>query len=76
MKALPPIALLVLAALRALGFAQVSETALGARAVSAAVARLRAESPGRLWLSTACPAATDFVRKHRPHLLPALTPAG
>lgn len=64
----------LVAGLRALGFALASETALGARAVSAAVARLRAESPQRLWLSTACPSATDFVRKHRPHLLSALTP--
>lgn len=64
----------MVAALRALGFAMVSETALGARAVSAAVAQLRSGSPERLWLSTACPSATDFVRKHRPHLLPALTP--
>jgi iron only hydrogenase large subunit-like protein len=64
----------LIAGLRAIGFTQVSETALGARAVSAAVARLRSESPERLWLSTACPSAVDFVRKHRPHLLPALTP--
>lgn len=64
----------MVSALQALGFALVSETALGARAVSAAVARLRHEQPARLWLSTACPAATDFIRKHRPHLLPALTP--
>jgi iron only hydrogenase large subunit-like protein len=64
----------MVAALRALGFALVSETALGARAVSAAVAQLREKTPDRLWLSTACPSATDFIRKHRPHLLAALTP--
>jgi iron only hydrogenase large subunit-like protein/PAS domain-containing protein len=61
------------AALRALGFVAVSETAIGACAVSAAVARLRLDQPERLWLSTACPAAVDFVRKHRPWLVPALT---
>ncbi len=64
----------VVAGLRALGFALVSETALGARAVSAAVADLRRDEPRRLWLSTACPAVVDFIRKHRPALAPALTP--
>lgn len=64
----------MIGALLALGFAAVSETALGARAISAAVADLRREQPGRLWLSTACPAAVDFVRKHRPDLVGCLTP--
>ncbi len=64
----------MIAGLQSLGFAAVSETAVGAQAVSAAVARLRADRPERLWLSTACPSAVDFVRKHRPALLPALTP--
>jgi Na+-translocating ferredoxin:NAD+ oxidoreductase RNF subunit RnfB len=64
----------MIAGLRALGFAAVSETAVGARAVSVAVAELRSAQPQRLWLSTACPSAVDFVRKHRPALLPALTP--
>lgn len=62
------------AALRAIGFAAVSETAVGARAVSAAVAAVVRGAPERLWLSTACPAAVDWVRKHRPALAPALTP--
>jgi len=64
----------MIAALHALGFSAVSETALGARAVSAAVAELRAGDPRHLWLSTACPAAVDFIRKHRPSLATALTP--
>lgn len=64
----------LVAGLRALGFAAASETALGARAVSKAVADLRAAHPERLWLSTACPSAVDFVRKHRPELVPSLTP--
>lgn len=64
----------LVAALRLLGFSCVSETALGARAVSKAVAELRRADPKRLHLSTACPAATDFIRKHRPALAPALTP--
>jgi Na+-translocating ferredoxin:NAD+ oxidoreductase RNF subunit RnfB len=66
----------LVAALRHLGFTAVSETALGARAVSAAIVDLRRREPQRLHLSTACPAATDFIRKHRPHLVAALTPVG
>ncbi len=64
----------LIAGLRRLGFASASETALGARAVSAAVAALQREQPQRLHLSSACPAAVDFIRKHRPALAPALTP--
>jgi iron only hydrogenase large subunit-like protein len=64
----------LIAALRRLGFACASETALGARAVSAAVAALQRTEPQRLHLSTACPSAVDFIRKHRPALAPALTP--
>lgn len=64
----------LVAALRRLGFACASETALGARAVSAAVAGLCRGQPQRLHLSTACPAAVDFIRKHRPALAGALTP--
>ena len=64
----------LVASLKRLGFAAASETALGARAVSAAVAELQRGQPRRLHLSTACPAAVDFIRKHRPALATALTP--
>lgn len=64
----------LIAALRRLGFASASETALGARAVSQSVAELCRREPQRLHLSTACPAAVDFIRKHRPALAGALTP--
>ncbi len=52
--------------LKQLGFAAVSETALGAQEVSAAVAdELRDPTP-RLLLSSACPVIVDLVYKHLP----------
>ncbi len=63
-------------ALKALGFAGVSETALGAQIVSAEVAKeLNGSKPGLL-LSSACPTAVDFVRKYIPHLTGTITQVG
>ena len=64
----------MIAALRRLGFSGVSETALGAQEVSAAVAMNLAKGGARLSLSTACPAAVDFIRGYMPELVPYLTP--
>ncbi len=53
-------------ALKQLGFYGVSETALGAQEVSAAVAaRLALPAPGVL-VSSACPTVVELVRKHFP----------
>ena len=61
-------------ALRRLGFWGVSETALGAELVSAAVTRmLLADPTPRLLLSSACPAAVELIRKYYPELVPCLT---
>lgn len=65
-------------ALKQLGFHAASETALGAEAVSHALAEnLRQARPG-LHLSTACPVVVDHIRKYRPeftnHLTPLLSP--
>lgn len=63
-------------ALKQLGFAGVSETALGAQIVSAEVAKeLGGGNPGLL-LSSACPTAVDFVRKYIPHLATNITRVG
>ncbi len=64
----------MIAALRKLGFSGVSETALGAQEVSAAVAGILSQGGPRLLLSTACPAAVDFIRGYMPELVPNLTP--
>lgn len=61
-------------ALRRLGFHGVSETALGAQQVSAHVARLFAEEPGRVLLSSACPTVVAYLQKHRPELAGLITP--
>lgn len=61
-------------AMRRLGFAGTEETAIGADGVTLALAdQLRC--PGKaLFLSTACPAAVDFIRKYLPDYTPYLTP--
>ncbi|MFW5846045.1 MAG: [Fe-Fe] hydrogenase large subunit C-terminal domain-containing protein, partial [Planctomycetota bacterium] len=64
-------------ALQACGFAGVGETALGAQEVSAHTADLLAREPDRGWVSSACPAAADWVRRYhgRPDLVtPLLSP--
>ncbi len=59
--------------LRKLGFAQVSETALGAQEVTVNVSRtLRNAKPG-LYLSTACPSLVQYIVTHQPRLAPCLT---
>lgn len=64
----------MVAALKAIGFSGVSETALGAQEVSAACARLLEGQGPRLHLSTACPAAVELVQRYRPEFTPFLTP--
>ncbi len=58
----------LIAALRALGFAGVSETALGAEVVSADVAREFGGLPKGLRISSACPTAVDYIRKYVPEM--------
>ena len=62
----------VIAGLKALGFSDVSPTALGAQEVSAAVAKLIEDKPG-LYLSSACPVITDLVQKYYPELKDNIT---
>jgi Fe-S-cluster-containing hydrogenase component 2 len=49
-------------ALKQLGFAAVSETALGAQHVSASVLAMMRGEPGHVWISSACPVVVDFWR--------------
>ena len=54
------------AAIHRLGFAGVSETALGAQMVSAETGEfLRKAGPG-VYISSACPAVVDYVKKYAP----------
>ena len=56
----------LIAALRRLGFAAVSETALGAQEVSATVAEALRDPTPRILLSSACPVVVELVNKYLP----------
>jgi len=71
----------IIAVMKKLGFAAVSETAFGADLVSRfAAEELRSlrnapEGKPRVLLSTACPAVVDYVLKYRPEFAPLLSRA-
>ncbi len=58
----------MVAALRRLGAHAVSETARGAQQVSAAIARDLAGGSVGVRISSACPVAVDYLKRHRPAL--------
>lgn len=66
------------AALKRLGFVGASETAIGAQFVSAQTAELLKQAGPGVYLSTACPASVDFIRKYYPawtdNFLPVSSP--
>ncbi|NTU49138.1 MAG: 4Fe-4S binding protein, partial [Syntrophobacteraceae bacterium] len=64
----------IIRALKNLGFAGVSETALGAERVSASAARLLQDRTPRVIISTACPVIVEYVRKYHPQFAHCLTP--
>ncbi len=64
----------LVAALKRLGFQQVSETALGAQEISAATAALLTDAVPGLYISSACPAAVDYIRLMIPRLTPCILP--
>ena len=64
----------MIAALKRLGFAGVSETALGAQQVSAHVAYTMQQKSGQILLSSACPTVVAYVQKHKPELAKTITP--
>ena len=61
-------------ALKKLGFAGVSETALGAQEVSIEVTRILSKREKQIHISSACPAVVDFVRIHMPKFAKYITP--
>lgn len=61
-------------AIKQLGFQAVSETALGADAVTRSVAELMATGRPGLHISTACPVVVDHIRKYEPEFIKNLTP--
>jgi len=63
----------IIHALRRLGFAGVSETALGAQLVSAAVAKSLDGMKKGVVISSACPTAADFICKYIPPFARTIT---
>ena len=61
-------------AIKSLGFAGVSETALGAQEVSASCARLLKEGENPVWISSCCPSIIHYIEQYRPDLVPYVTP--
>ena len=53
-------------ALKKLGFAGISETALGAQQVSAQAVALMRQNPERVLVSSACPTVVCYLQKQRP----------
>lgn len=64
----------LISAIMALGFAGVSETALGAQEVSAACADLMDTNDQKIWISSACPSAIHLIEQYHPGLVKYITP--
>lgn len=66
----------LIAAFKKLGFAGVSETALGAQEVSIEVTKLLSARENKIHISSACPAIVDYVRLYLPQYTKFITPVG
>ena len=64
----------IASALKKAGFAGVGETALGAEAVSAMTCGFLRDAKQRLVISSACPAAVDYIRKYLPEYAKNIIP--
>jgi len=64
----------LIAALKKLGFAGVSETALGAQLVSAQTGKFLAGAKNGIYLSSACPAVNAYVQQYLPEYTDNISP--
>ena len=64
----------LVAAIKKLGFTEVSETALGAEIVSDRTERFLEQADNGIYLSSACPVVVEYVRKYSPDLVHHITP--
>ncbi len=64
----------MIAVLKKLGFAGVSETALGAQEVSIETAKLLNKKSSGLFISSACPVIDDYIRLYKPEFAKNITP--
>lgn len=60
--------------LKKLGFAEVSETALGAQQVSAATAEFLNQAAPGVYFSSACPVCVDYISRYTPELKKYIVP--
>ena len=69
----------MIAALKKLGFSEVSETALGAQEVSIQTAKILNNAKKGLFISSACPVIDDYIRLYKSqfaeHITPIASPA-
>ena len=63
----------MIAVLKKLGFAGVSETALGAQEVSIETAKLLNKESSGLFISSACPVIDDYIRLYKPEFAKNIT---
>lgn len=64
----------LISAIKYLGFAGVSETALGAEIVSAETERFLKNAERGVYFSSACPVVVEYIRKYSSPSLPQITP--
>lgn len=64
----------MVAILKKLGFAGVSETALGAQEVSIQTAKMLNDTEKGLFISSACPVIDDYVRLYKSNFVKCITP--
>ena len=64
----------MIAVLKKLGFAGVSETALGAQEVSIETAKMLNKADSGLFISSACPVIDDYIRLYKPEFAENITP--
>ena len=64
----------LIATLKNLGFAGVSETAIGAQEVSIETARLLNKKDSGLMISSACPVIVKYIRLYKPELADCIVP--
>lgn len=66
----------LITAFKKLGFAGVSETALGAQEVSIEVTKMLSKRENKIYISSACPAIVDYIRLYMPEYTKYITPMG
>jgi len=60
--------------IRALGFKYVLEVAFGADLVTHEYKKILRENPGRMYISSDCPAIVNYIERYQPEVIPNLIP--